>query len=93
MTDPHIQHRLNCTHPNIHTTRGITKDLHTCRTCGAETLTLKPAKRVAMSEDSSLPLGVKSGRMDPAKTNRPTRERRTVLSTPSATNGKEAVDS
>jgi len=28
-----------------------------------------------------------------AKTNRPTRERRTVLSTPSATNGKEAVDS
>lgn len=28
-----------------------------------------------------------------AKTNRPTRERRTVLSTPSALNGEEAVDS
>jgi len=38
-------------------------------------------------------LGVETGRMDLAKTNRPTRERRTVLSTPSALNGKEAVDS
>jgi hypothetical protein len=37
--------------------------------------------------------GVETGRMDLAKTNRPTRERRTVLSAPSALNGKEAVDS
>ena len=37
--------------------------------------------------------GVETARMESAKTNRPTRERRTVLSTPSATNGKEAVDS
>ena len=35
--------------------------------------------------------GVETGRMDLAKTNRPTRERRTVLSTPSATNGKESA--
>ena len=41
----------------------------------------------------SVELGVAQGRMLSAKTNRPTRERRTVLSTPSATNGKEAVDS
>jgi len=37
--------------------------------------------------------GVETGRMGSAKTNRPTRERRTVLSTPSALIGKEAVDS
>ena len=37
--------------------------------------------------------GVETGRMDLAKTNRPTRERRTVLSTPSELSGKEAVDS
>jgi hypothetical protein len=36
--------------------------------------------------------GVETGRMGSAKTNRPTRERRTVLSTPSTTR-KEAVDS
>ena len=36
--------------------------------------------------------GVETGRMDLAKTNRPTRERRTVLSTPSVY-WKEAVDS
>ena len=41
----------------------------------------------------SVELGVAQGRLGSAKTNRPTRERRTVLSTPSATNGKEAVDS
>jgi hypothetical protein len=38
-------------------------------------------------------MGVADGKIVSAKTNRPTRERRTVLSTPSATNGKEAVDS
>ena len=37
--------------------------------------------------------GVETGRMESAKTNRPTRERRTVLSTPSDQDGKEAVDS
>jgi hypothetical protein len=42
---------------------------------------------------SSTVAGVADGKMDLAKTNRPTRERRTVLSTPSALNGKEAVDS
>ena len=36
--------------------------------------------------------GVETGKMESAKTNRPTRERRTVLSTPSSTR-KEAVDS
>ena len=40
-----------------------------------------------------LNVGAETDRMGSAKTNRPTRERRTVLSTPSATNGKEAVDS
>ena len=40
-----------------------------------------------------LHVGVERTKMGSAKTNRPTRERRTVLSTPSATNGKEAVDS
>jgi len=37
--------------------------------------------------------GVADGRIESAKTNRPTRERRTVLSTPSDQHGKEAVDS
>jgi len=37
--------------------------------------------------------GVETGKVGSAKTNRPTRERRTVLSTPSDRNGKEAVDS
>jgi len=37
--------------------------------------------------------GVETDRMGSAKTNRPARERRTVLSPPSAINGKEAVDS
>ena len=37
--------------------------------------------------------GSADGKMDSAKTNRPTRERRTVLSTPSDQHGKEAVDS
>jgi hypothetical protein len=35
-------HRLGCPGPDIHTTRGLTKDLLTCRGCGGEILLPKP---------------------------------------------------
>jgi hypothetical protein len=64
-----------------------------CNACRRE----KYAARKTSSESDglccgSVELGVAQDRMGSAKTNRPTRERRTVLSTPSSTR-KEAVDS
>jgi WhiB family redox-sensing transcriptional regulator len=53
-------------------------------------------RREQKVSDSPADQGVSSGRretMDEAKTNRPARKRWTVLSTPSASIGKEAVDS
>jgi len=71
-------------------------DTHGGLVCNACRREKWAAKKAASESDGmccgSVELGVAQGRMESAKTNRPARERRTVLSTPSSTR-KEAVDS
>jgi len=73
------------------------RKLHVYELRNARHRELYAARRDAESRCDTTVLGVipgvADGRMLSAKTNRPTRERRTVLSTPSASIGKEAVDS
>lgn len=37
-----LQHRVDCERPDVHVTAGVTRDLHVCRTCGAEAFVPKP---------------------------------------------------
>jgi hypothetical protein len=62
-----------------------------CRRCDADRAQAARTSRV--SRYGTTVFAPEQGRMESAKTNRPTRERRTVLSTPSDQHGKEAVDS